>query len=191
MTSRAVDTEFGIAIFGLNDVKRALRDVAPDLRKEMDKEIRSLVKPVADRAKSNVPSMPVSRWNDIPAAPGSRASRSPYKRWEYDRLRWDASEVRRGISVRQGGRRRRGQAVSAAWRIQNRSAAGAVYEVAGRKSQGEVFNRNLPGQPGRLIWDAWDSMGVAGRLPREIAQTVDKYERLLQQRIDRADDRSV
>ena len=192
MTSRAIDTDGGVVIYGLNDVKKALKSVAPDLRKEMDNEIKDHLRPVQDRARSLVPDIPLSRWNDIPQVPGSKASRSPYgKRWEYERLQWNPSAVRRGISIRQGGRRRRGQAVSAAWRIMNRDAAGAVYELAGRGKSNESMTRSLQrSRPAsRLIWEAWDERG--GGIDRKIARTVDKYENLLQRRINEADDRSL
>lgn len=197
MTTRATvatSQGFGLAIYGLNDVKRALKSVAPDLRKEMDNEIRDHIRPVQSRARSLVPTTALSRWNDIPGTGAyTRPMVSPYgQRWDYDRLRFDPSRVRSGIAIRQGGRRARGRAVRAAWKVINRTPAGAVFELAGSGQSNHPFVQNLEGkhgQPSRLIWRAWDEVGQG--IDKKIAATVDKYERQLQQRIDAADDRSA
>jgi hypothetical protein len=113
--------ETTVVLNGYNDFKKKLKAADADMRKAMDKEIKSFITPVSSLAKSYVPSVAMRNWKS-----GGQGV------WS-SRLGWDQSEVLKGIVVRQGGSRSKGSATSAAWRIQNKSAAGAVYELAGKK----------------------------------------------------------
>lgn len=144
----------GVTIYGIDELKRALRQFAPDLKKEMDAEIRSALSPIVGRARSLVPQRALSGWG-----------RGGGGEWS-QRLGWDPSAVRSGMRIRQGGRRARGSAVKAAWRITQRDAAGSVWEVAGRRSrgsspQGRAFIAGLDrgsGSASRGIWRAFDDL---------------------------------
>ena len=172
--------ETTVVLNGYNDFKKKLKLADADLRKAMDKEIRSFITPVSSLAKTYVPSVAMRNWKS-----GGKGE------WS-DRLGWDQSTVVKNIVVRQGGSRSRGSATSAAWRIQNKSPAGAVYELAGRRSSGNgIAGRTFinaitlrGGRPSRLIWRAWDAKGGEQAITRAIVETIHKFENELQSKLD-------
>lgn len=172
-----------VTVVGLRDMKKALAQVAPDLKKEMEKNIRLAIQPVRERAQSLVPNRPLSGWRS--GGSGEWASR----------LGWDASKVRSGIAIRQGGGRVRTAGVLTAWRLTNANAAGAVYELAGRKSggsspQGRTFISQLTRQaaPSRLIWRAWDDLGGDDIVTPKVVEAIENAEREFQARAQAAKD---
>jgi hypothetical protein len=172
--------ETTVVLNGYNEFKKKLKLADADLRKAMDKEIKSFITPVSSLAKSYVPSVAMRNWKS-----GGNGQ------WS-SRLGWDQSEVLKGIVVRQGGSRSKGSATSAAWRIQNKSAAGAVYELAGKKSSGSgtagiSFVNAITlrgGRPSRLIWRAWDAKGGEQAITRSVLETINKFENELQSKLD-------
>ena len=182
-------------IYGLTETRRLLRSVAPDLLKEMDREVREdILGPVRDAARSLVPaSEPLSRWNDRVFRPGSRPSYSPWgRRWPYDRLEWDSARVKSGIVVRAGGSRVGRTGFRGAWSLWNSDAAGAVYELMGSGKSRVAMIGNVRGSHGvskRLIWKAWDNTKAATWAPRRLADTVARYEARLQARFDAVEGR--
>lgn len=172
--------ETTVVLYGYNDFKKKLKVADSDLRKAMDKEIKSFITPVSTLAKSYVPAVAMRNWKS-----GGKGE------WG-DRLGWDQSAVLKGITVRQGGSRSKGSATSAAWRIRNMSAAGAVYELAGKKSLGSgtagiSFINAITlrgGRPSRLIWRAWDAKGGEQAITRGVLETINKFENQLQSQLD-------
>ena len=165
-------------------VQKLLRQTAPDLRKKLDKEIRSLVKPITDRAKSELPQVPLSRWH----TDGDRrtgTARLPG---------YEINSARRGIRLQAGSRQLRGEAARAkrlgnvlgassnslrtlaAYSVVQANAGGAVYEVAGRRTRGaNTFITNLERKNGRAsrgIWRAWDALGSKDKLTAGIIKAV-------------------
>ena len=189
------DARKGVTIYGLDGTKRLLRTHAPDLKLEMDKIIREdILGPIVRSARSNInDSAPLSGWDRKPLAPGSRPSYSPYgRRWDYERLVWDPSQMRAQIRVRQGGRPRRGEIVRSAWQIRSDSPAAAVWELMGRgKSNVNMVRtaRRLSGQTGRILYRAWDNNATAQTAPQQIIAVVKEYEMKLQQRLNNVGDR--
>lgn len=183
-------------IYGLTETRRLLRSVAPDLLKEMDREIRQeILGPLRDQARSLVPaSEPLSRWNDRVLRPGSRRSYSPWgRRWPYERLEWDSGRVKAGITVRVGGSRTGRSGFRGAWSLLNRDPAGAVFELMGSGKSRTAMVGNVRVSHGiskRLIWKAWDDSQAQTWAPRALADTVARYEVLLQGRFDAAGGRS-
>lgn len=180
----------GIILTGLTETRRQMRLFAPDLLKQMDKEVKGILKPIVSDAKNMVPATaPLSNWNRPVARPGSRPSYSPYgRRWDYARLQWDSSAVKRGIAVGVGRARRRGDSFKAAYAIRNRDAAGAVYELMGSGKSRVNMVRNVRREHGldkRLIWRAWDKANAQRKIPREVADTIKRYETAFQQRLNR------
>ena len=167
------------SLYGYAEFKNKLKKASPEVRKQMDKEIRAMITPVSKLAKSYVPTRAMTNWrkSDNPKNDDGWGARKG----------WDKSEVVKGISVRQGGRRARGNATSSAWKIQNSSAAGAIYELAGKGTGNgslasdsfiSAINANT-GRPSRLIWRAWDVTGGERELNRNIAEAVKRYERFV------------
>lgn len=180
-----------VLIYGYNDFKKELKNVAPELRKAMDAEIKSFITPVAARAKSLVPNQVMRNWVK-PKNPRVNPQTGELSRWAV--RAWEPSAVKRGIVVRQNTKRSRGRADSAAWRIQNKSAAGAIYETAGKLTHtnspsGVAFVNNIQrsgGRPSRLIWRAWDDAGGEKTVTRQVVGTIEKYQNELQRRLDAA-----
>ena len=112
------------SLYGYNNFKKQLAEFDVKLRRGMDREIRDVLEPIKQSAIKYVPEQPLSNWKF--GSERYMPSRLPY---------WDASAVRRGIKVSQGGRRRKGSAEQSAWRLQNTSPAGVALELAGRVSK--------------------------------------------------------
>jgi hypothetical protein len=184
--------DFGVSIHGLNATKRLMRELEPDLLKEMNREIRRQLEPVAARAKSLIPSQPpLSGWGRSVFASGSRPRYSPYnRRWDYSRLEWNTHEARKGIVIRQGGGRRRGQATSAAWQIRSTNPAASVFELMGRgKSRVNMVGnveRRFP-STGRVLYRAFDQVG-GKRIEGEVVATIRRFEAEFNRRLDGAGD---
>jgi hypothetical protein len=104
------------------ELRKALREFAPDLAKETQKELAALLKPITSKARGFIPSTaPLSGWG------------MPSKgKWE--RLQWSSSEAKRGISFRTTPSKPNRSGFRSLARITNSSAAGALYETAGRKN---------------------------------------------------------
>lgn len=182
---------FGVQVYGFAATKRALRDVAPDLKKELDRELREILLPVQSAARSLVPaSPPLGRWNQSVNAPGSRPSTSVWgRRWPYDRLEWSSSAVRGGIRTTTTGGYERGSAFRSAFALINSDAAGAVYELMGSGKSRAAMIGNVRGRHGsskRLIWKAWDATGAVRWAPQRAADTIRAYEARLQARFEAA-----
>lgn len=177
-----------VVFYGYNDFKKLLKEFDPELRKAMDREIRDSLKPLAKQAQSLVPAAPLRNWTLNPQNPSDKG-------WKGYRV-WDPENVRKGIVIRQGGKRFRGRATVSMWRFANRNAAGSIYELAGRASggktpQGRAFIRNLnakSGRASRLIWRVWDDENAEGKIERHVFKTVNEYEAKLQQGLNMAGD---
>jgi hypothetical protein len=102
-------------------LRKALKDFAPDLAKETQKELGNLLKPITNKARGFIPSSaPLSGWG-----------KSSSTIWGTDRI-WSTGKARRGIGYKTTPSRPNKQGFRALARIVNASAAGAIYETAGR-----------------------------------------------------------
>jgi hypothetical protein len=170
-------------------VQRLLRQTAPDLQKALNKQVRTVVKPLVDRAKANIPDVPLSRWHEDDRG-RLGAARLPG---------FSVNTAKRGIRLSTAGREFRGEAgrrireakrsgkvlgaspqsdrVISAFAIVQANAGGAVYEVSGRRTRGaNTFVRNLErknGKASRGIWKAWDSFNGKDRLTAAILSAVE------------------
>jgi len=186
--ARTYDNRAGVTVYGLDGTKRLLRLAAPELKREMDKEIRQILEPVQRSARQNVPQdAPLSNWNRSVHRPGSQPSYTPYhKRWEYDRLEWDPGEMRRKIRIRQGGRRARGKVERSAWSVRSDEPAAVVWELMGRGVSNVNMvrtSRRLSGQTGRILYRAWDNSYARRTAPQQIKRVIREYEEKLSERL--------
>lgn len=168
-----------VELRGNSDLRKALRQFAPDLDKELKAELRKALSPVVRKARGYVEGNPMSNWN----ASSSESASFP---------KYSAAIVTKGIGFSTGVTKRNKNGFSSMAKIYNRTAAGAIYEQAGVKNPqgqpwvgpkgpagskyshsnnpnaGQQFINNLPpitsslkGR-GRLIYRAWnESKGVA------------------------------
>jgi hypothetical protein len=104
------------------ELRKALRQFAPDLAKETQKELGALLKPITAKARGFIPSTaPLSGW----AKPSNGS---------WDRLQWSSSAAKRGIGYKTTPSKPNRSGFRSLARIVNSSAAGSMYETAGRKN---------------------------------------------------------
>lgn len=184
--------DFSVEIFGLQSTKKLMRELEPDLLKEMNRQIRDELRPVAARAQSLIPSSPpLSGWGRSVNAPGSRRSTSVYRRrWDYSRLEWNSAEAKKSIVIRQGGGRRRGTAARAAWQVRSNNPAASVFELMGRGKSNHPMVRNVqrryPGT-GRILYRAFDQVG-GDRITKNVVGIIRGFEAEFNRRLDSAGD---
>ena len=109
-------------VVGAVALRKALSQYAPDLAKELTKELGSVLKPVVNQARSFVPlRSPMSGWNPRSFNEGSFPT-------------YNALEIRRGIIYKTTHSKPNRAGFVNNIRIQNKSMVGAIYETAGRKN---------------------------------------------------------
>jgi hypothetical protein len=120
-------------VSGALELRKALKKVQPELAKETEKEIRSLLKVVAVKARGFVPSdAPLSGWGNAVGIWENRVFRS--------------SEVKRGIGYSTAASKPNKRGFRSIATIFNKTAAGAIYETAGRKNpQGQPTQASTKG----------------------------------------------
>jgi hypothetical protein len=102
-------------------LRKALKNFAPDLALETQKELGNLLKPITNKARGFIPARaPLSGW-----------ARSSSTVWGSDRI-WSTGKARRGIGYKTTPSKPNKQGFRALARVVNASAAGAIYETAGR-----------------------------------------------------------
>jgi hypothetical protein len=109
-------------VVGAVALRKALNQYAPDLAKELTKELGKILKPIVNEARSYVPlQSPMSGWQE---SPNSRGKFPKY----------NAGEIRRGIVYKTTPSKPNRNGFVNNIRIQNKSMIGSIYERAGRKN---------------------------------------------------------
>ena len=182
-----------VKVEGVKQTRKALRQFAPDLNKELNAELKRALAPIAKKARGFAPAnSPMSGWNKSPA-------QSSFPSYNFGVVK---SGI--GFSTKPGKTTRSGFTSNA--KIFNKSFAGAIYEVAGRKNEqgqewvgpkaggtskkvsrsvnpraGATFIENLPDLVnsskgrGRLIYRAWAA--DQGKANGAAIKAIDKAER--------------
>ena len=122
-----------VVVQGVDDLKRALKKFAPDLRDEMDDTIKAELAAVRDAARAKVPGNPpggLYNWAR-PKSTEDVVSRTSKTRGFPI---YDATVVRRGLTYRTGTSRFNPSGFAALFSLWNASDVGAIIEVAGRKN---------------------------------------------------------
>ena len=116
-------------VVGALAMRKALNQYAPDLAKELTTNLGAILKPIVADARGFVPlRSPMSGWEKTPT---SRGGKFP---------KYDAAEIRRGITYKTTPSQTNRNGFQNAIRIQNKSMLGAIYETAGRKNgQGQEW----------------------------------------------------
>jgi hypothetical protein len=142
-------------VTGALELRKALKEYAPFLAKESQKELSAILRPMTNKARGFLPS------ND--EAPSGWLKREGAKgRWA-NRF-YDQSTARKGITFSAAPSKANRKGFRSLAAIYNKSAAGAIYETAGRKSgntgnfsprlNGELKGRDQK-MTGRAIFRAW------------------------------------
>jgi len=119
-----------VIIEGVVGLKKALRQLAPDIKKEMDKEIRDALKPIIKDARSKVPGTApggLINWND----PGyERKPRVPGKKQAFPS--YDQTIIRRGLTYSVANSQMKNSGFVSLFTLFNKSRTGSIIETAGR-----------------------------------------------------------
>lgn len=118
-----------VVVDGVPELKRALKQFAPDLLKEMNAEIKVALKEVTNDAKAKVPGQApgnLFNWNDKGREPDSRTFR------QRGFPLYNANVVRRGLTYSMGRSKRNRQGFASLFSLLNKSAVGAIVETSGR-----------------------------------------------------------
>lgn len=108
---------------GVLELRRALKQLAPDMAKESQKEIAGLLRSITNKARGFVPSeAPLSGWERTTGL------------WGESARRYDAGVIKRGITFSSAPSKPNKKGFRSLAAIYNKSAAGAIYETAGRKN---------------------------------------------------------
>jgi hypothetical protein len=164
---------------GVIELRKALNKFAPDLAKELTKEITTSLKVIQRSARGFVPNKAPAglyNWDKVAVGepkPFNSAGRSrPFPRY-------DATLIKRGIVYRTGYGKPNSKGFRSLFRVKNMSAAGAIYEKAGRLNnsgdqktkrsstdrrgavfveQGPLYGSKKMGQDmrGRVLYRAWE-----------------------------------
>lgn len=102
------------------ELRKALKQFTPDLAKETQKELASILKPITAKARGFIPAAsPLSGW----AKKGEGS---------WGRLQWSSGAAKRGIGYKTTPSKPNKSGFRSLARIVNASATGAIYETAGR-----------------------------------------------------------
>jgi len=110
--------EMPVELKGLANTKRAMKEFAPDLYKQMNDELKAIMLPVRNEARGYVPFKQVSGWMN------------QHGTWE-NRV-FDSAAVKKGIVYTQGKSKVNEAGFQSSYIVYNKTAAGAIYETAGR-----------------------------------------------------------
>jgi len=109
-------------VVGAISLRKALNQYAPDLAKELTRELNTTLRPIVQDARGFVPAQsPMSGW----APRAFSEARFPT---------YNASIIKSGITFKTTPSQPNRAGFRNAIRIQNKSTAGAIYETAGRKN---------------------------------------------------------
>lgn len=112
-------------VTGALELRKALKEYAPELAKESQKELAAVLKPMVNTARGFLPSNAdaPSGWLKRDGAKGRWANRY-----------YDQAIARKGITYQTSPTKANKKGFRSLATIYNKSAAGAIYETAGRKS---------------------------------------------------------
>jgi len=122
-----------VKIEGLRETRRALRQFAPDLYKQMNNEIRKALREITYDVKRDIPNE-ITGLSNFGVGKGRKitAHNSEFSHRGFPLFR--GAEVRSGIGYTMGVQKSNSRGYSAIYSIVNKSRVGAIIDVAGRKS---------------------------------------------------------
>ena len=136
-----------VTVVGVKDALRELGKIEPDLKKQIQKDVKTILRPVVDEAKRAMPATPLSGM----ARSWKRGVLFPY----------DQPQVQRSIGARFNTRKRGNSLAVIA--VVMKSAAGTIYDMAGKRGgktpQGRAMIANLEarfGKASRGMWPAYE-----------------------------------
>lgn len=196
-------------IEGLDETLAALKEFYPETYKQMNKEIRPVMKGLVRRSQALVPDSisGLSSWSKPRQDGGESKSRTSRARAF---PKYNPQVIRKGITYTMGKSRRQKNGYVTMYTLFNRSAVGAIVETAGRKnpwgnpksqsnnpmagarfinsiatSVGKLYKIGASSkQRGRLIFQAFDQ--DAGAAQKAIVAAINKAKASTQNKINKA-----
>lgn len=161
-----------VVVEGIVGLRKALKNYAPDLQKQMDLEIRTAMKEVIGDARRRVPTATrLYNWTDTGKDRQSRTGRATAF------PAYNQSLIRRGLTYSIGKQRRNRTGFVSLFTLFNKSAIGAIVETAGRANSGgssrsqsnnpnagQMFNTTLSNEVGALKSYKGNDQKTTGRL---------------------------
>lgn len=142
-----------VEVVGLKEAQRAMRALQPELSKELNKEIKSLLNPIVNTAKSYVPQEidNLSGWMYQGKTNKITAGSSMFRVGKFPK--YNPAQIKAGIKAQLQPTKRNRNGFTSLVRIVNQDRAGAIYETAGRV--------NPNGQP-------WNRQGATGKFSHSL-----------------------
>ena len=122
-----------VVIEGVVGLRKALAQIAPDIKKELDKEVREALKPILEDAKSKVPGQAPGGLFNYNYPGYERKSRTSRKRGFPS---YDPRAIRKGLTYSVATSKMRQSGFVSLFTLFNKSASGAIIETAGRLNPG-------------------------------------------------------
>jgi len=126
-----------IEVIGVKATLTALRNLDPELRKEFTRQIKSVVAPMVNDAKSAYPVMPISGM--------ARA----WSQGGVAKFPWDHAKARQGVKVKTSTRKNKNSVVY----VTQANPAGAIFELA---SAGNSLGAGIRSRNSRVRWPTYD-----------------------------------
>ena len=186
----------GVKVSGLIETRKALRKLAPDLFKEMNKEIGAAMRVVVRDARGMVqPSVNgLYNWQDTGTLVKSRSSR--------DRAfpKYNSNIIKKGLTYSLGKTKKNKSGFVTLYSLLNKSAAGSIIETAGRLNfngdpRSQSNNRNAGAHFNRSIQSTYGGFASVGKgrydQGRLMAKAIDRNEGKAQDAIFKAIDKAT
>lgn len=154
-----MSVQVSIEVDGMADALAHLKDVDPELRKQVVKAMKSAAAPAQRNVRGLLPNAtPLSNWGTWPRGLG-----------------YDGSKAKRGVKISHRAKARPGRTIPVV-AIKSTDAGAMIYDMAGRTSPGKTaqaraFIRNLNRLHGRASRSVWP--GVTAAMP-EIERGIDQ-----------------
>lgn len=145
-----------VVIEGVVGLKKALNKLAPDIKNQMDKEIRQALRPIIRDAKSKVPdSAPggLYNWND----PGYVRKSIIGKKEGFPS--YDQAIIRRGLTYSLATKRFEKSGFVSLYTLFNKSRVGSIIETAGRVGAPNARGRSNNPNAGERFIGAMNGIG--------------------------------
>lgn len=146
-----------IVIEGVVGLRKALSKLAPDIKKELDKNVREALKPIIADARSKVPgSAPggLYNWNSPGYVRKSRTGRAE------GFPNYDSRIIRKGLTYSTRASRMQSTGFVSLFSLLNKSRTGAIIETAGRLNpQGDPRSKSNNPDAGRRFIGAMNGVG--------------------------------
>lgn len=144
-------------VHGVAPVLQALKQLEPDLYKQISQEIKSTAKPLRDAVAAGFPDDPWQSRRGVQWTKYGRTTRGVSVDGSGSKFpKYDGKKARKGVTVVVGGRKVRRTNSYPIIRLRQGDAGGSIYDLAKNNrttnKQSFVNNLNKTGEPSRVMW---------------------------------------